>query len=123
MADDYANEVGYRKPPKASQFQKGKSGNPRGRPRENPGIAAVLKKVLKQVVRTNGPNGPQRMTKLEACVTQLVNKAATGDLKAAKVCMQIASRLPELVTASLPIPTKAIIQIVDSKDSKATGQE
>jgi hypothetical protein len=38
------------------------------------------------------------MTKLEASVTQLVNKAASGDLKAMKVLMQMASRFPELVT-------------------------
>jgi len=37
------------------------------------------------------------MSKLEASITQLVNKAAIGDLKAMKVLMQIASRFPELV--------------------------
>jgi hypothetical protein len=98
MASDCESEVGYKKPPKASQFPKGKSGNPRGRPRETPGIAAVFRKVSKQVVQTNGKSGPQRMTKLEASVTQLLNKAATGDLKAMKVLMQTASRFPELVT-------------------------
>jgi hypothetical protein len=38
------------------------------------------------------------MTKLEASMTQLVNKAASGDLKAMKVLMQMASRFPELVS-------------------------
>jgi len=33
--------VGYRKPPKGSQLQKGKSGNSSGRPKQDPGIAAV----------------------------------------------------------------------------------
>jgi hypothetical protein len=37
------------------------------------------------------------MTKLEASITQLVNKAAPGDLRATKVLMQMASRFPELV--------------------------
>jgi hypothetical protein len=32
------------------------------------------------------------MTKLEAGITQLVNKAAAGDLKAMKIIMQMASR-------------------------------
>ena len=32
------------------------------------------------------------MTKLEASITQLLNKAATGDLKAMKVFLQMASR-------------------------------
>lgn len=31
--DDKPYEVGYRKPPKHGRFQKGQSGNPRGRPK------------------------------------------------------------------------------------------
>jgi hypothetical protein len=112
MASDCESEVGYKKPPKASQFPKGKSGNPRGRPRKDPGIAAVFRKVSKQVVHTNGKSGQQRMTKLEASVTQLVNKAATGDLKAMKAFMQMASRFPELVTDPDP-PTQITIRLVD----------
>jgi hypothetical protein len=110
VADEREDEVGYRKPPKASQFQKGKSGNPRGRPRQNPGIVAVFRKVSKQVVQTNGPNGKQRMTKLEASVTQLMNKATAGDLKAMKVLLQMASRFPELVKDPEG-PTKMIIVV------------
>jgi hypothetical protein len=37
------------------------------------------------------------MTKLEESITQLLNKAASGDLRAMKVLMQMASRFPELV--------------------------
>src|SRR5258706_9475337 len=98
MSEHDGYEVGYRKPPKGSQFQKGKSGNSSGRPKQDPGIAAVFRKVSKQRVTANGPSGQQCMTKLEASVTQLVNKAASGDLKAMKVLMQMASRFPELVT-------------------------
>jgi hypothetical protein len=97
VAEEREDEVGYGKPPKATRFQKGESGNPRGRPRKGPGIADVFRKVSKQVVKTNGPDGQQRMTKLEASVTQLVNKAAAGDLKAMKVLMQMATRFPELI--------------------------
>lgn len=111
MPDDRENEVGYKKPPKASQFQKEKSGNPGGQPREDPCLATVFRKVSKQVVCATGKNGPHRMTKLEASVTQLVNKAATGDLKAMKVLMQMASRFPELVKDPEP-PITLVIQPV-----------
>jgi len=97
MADNRELEVGYKNPPKATQFQKGRSGNPSGRRRADPGIPAVFRRVAKQIVRTNGQNGAHRMIKLEASITQLVNKAATGDLRATKVLMQMASRFPELV--------------------------
>ena len=108
MADDRENEVGYKKPPRASQFPKGKSGNPGGRPRKDPCMAAVFRKVSRQVVSAIGKNGPQRMTKLEASVTQLVNQAATGDLKAMKVLMLMASRFPELVKDPEPPITLVI---------------
>lgn len=107
MPEDNDYDVGYAKPPKGSQFQKGKSGNDRGRPKQNLGIAAAFRKISKQKVRTNGQNGQQSMTKLEA--TQLVNKAATGDLKAMKVLLQMASRFPELVEDPEP-PVTLIIQ-------------
>lgn len=108
MSEHDGYEVGYRKPPKGSQFQKGKSGNSSGRPKQDPGIAAVFRKVSKQRVTANGPSGQQCMTKLEASVTQLVNKAASGDLRAMKVLMQMASRFPELVTGPEAFPTVTV---------------
>jgi hypothetical protein len=36
-------------------------------------------------------------------MTHLVNKAASGDLRAMKVLMQMASRFSELVTEPVPI--------------------
>ena len=96
MPSDTENQVGYKAPPKASRFQKGRSGNPSGRPRQAPGIPALLGKVAKQKVLTNGKNGPKYMTKIEASLTQLANKAASGDLKAGKLFMEMVIRFPEL---------------------------
>lgn len=97
MANDTENQVGYKTPPKASQFQKGRSGNPSGRLRTAPGIPELLGKVSKQKVLTNGKNGSKYMTKLEASLTQLANKAASGDLKAAKLFTEMVSRFPKPV--------------------------
>jgi Family of unknown function (DUF5681) len=97
MANDTENQVGYKTPPKLSQFQKGRSGNPSGRPRKAPGIPELLGKVSKQKVLTNGKHGPKYMTKLEASLTQLANKAAVGDLKAAKIFTDMVTRFPEFV--------------------------
>jgi hypothetical protein len=97
MAKDTENQVGYKSPPKASRFKKGRSGNPSGRPRKAPGIPELLTKVSKQKVLTNGKNGPKYMTKLEASLTQLVNKAASGDLKAEKLLLEMMNRFPEIV--------------------------
>ena len=81
MADrDY--EVGYGKPPKEHRFKKGQSGNPKGRPKGALNIATVIDRVLReQVVITE--NGERKtISKLEASVKQVVNKAASGDMRA-----------------------------------------
>jgi hypothetical protein len=77
-------EVGYGKPPKHTRFQKGCSGNPRGRPRGSKGWTKLLREAVlaKVEVRENGRPPPRKITKLEVAVTQLVNKAAAGDLRA-----------------------------------------
>jgi len=95
MAPDMEYEVGYRKPPKAFQFQKGRSGNPSGRPRKGQGIPEMLAKVAKQKVLIHGKKGSRYMTKLEACFTQLANKGAIGELRAAQLFIEMLTRFPE----------------------------
>src|SRR5713101_1337447 len=97
MAHDIENEGGYKKPPKAFQFQKGRSGNPSGRPRKAQGIPELLGKITKQKVLTKGKNGLQRMTKLEASFTQLINQAASGHLKAVDLLAKMMISFPETV--------------------------
>ncbi|MFY9731319.1 MAG: DUF5681 domain-containing protein [Candidatus Acidiferrales bacterium] len=80
--DSSQYEVGFRKPPKNTRFRKGQSGNPQGRPKGSRNLASVLERTLRERVVIN-ENGTRRVvTKLEAAVKQLVNKAASGDLAA-----------------------------------------
>ena len=77
-----ANEVGYRKPPAHSRFERGKSGNPKGRPKGTLNFATALLKTLRETVVINENGQRRQITKLEAAVKQLVNRAASGDLRA-----------------------------------------
>ena len=77
-----STKVGYCNPPAHSRFQKGQSGNPKGRPCGTRNMAAVLERTLRERVVIN-ENGKRRtVTKLEAAIKQLTNKAASGELKA-----------------------------------------
>ena len=76
MSDDY--EIGFKKPPLHTRFEKGKSGNPKGRPKKpkEPKMAldyieAELQKTI--IVIENGKR--RHMTKLEAISKNLVNTA------------------------------------------------
>ena len=88
-------EVGYRKPPVATRFQKGTSGNPSGRPKKlaeplDPGI--VLQSIDNEeiVVIDNGKRKP--MTKAEIVFRQLFTKATRGDLTTARLIVRMAAK-------------------------------
>ena len=80
-AEDDDDEVGYCKPPKHSRFKPGQSGNTRGRPRKNRSIEAMLKRELDQTVVLKEGGREIRLSKREALIKQLVNRAISGDQK------------------------------------------
>jgi hypothetical protein len=82
-------EVGYGKPPKNTRFQKGSSGNPKGRPRGTLNVATVLERTLRERVVINENGQRKTITKLQAAVKQLVNQAASGNLAAQRQLMAL----------------------------------
>jgi len=85
MKRDY--EVGYGKPPLHTRFQKGKSGNPAGRPRGQKNLATLLSDAFDQKISVVENGQRKRISKREAIVTQLVNKSASADLKATQILL------------------------------------
>ena len=79
---DSDKSVGYRNPPVGTRFKKGVSGNPKGRPKGSLNLAAMFTKTLRERVVINEHGRRRTVTKLEAALKQLVNKAASGDLRA-----------------------------------------
>ena len=77
-----AYDVGYRRPPMATRFQKGHSGNPSGRPKGRKNLATVLSQALQVKIPVTEAGRRRLKTKLEVAITQVVNKAASGDLRA-----------------------------------------
>jgi len=82
-------EVGYGKPPKKKQFQKGSSGNPSGRSKGTPNLATALDRALKERVVVNESGQRRVISKLEAMVTTMVNKATVGDPRARQQLFQV----------------------------------
>lgn len=77
--------VGYMLPPKASQFKKGQSGNPKGRKNGAVGLSTIIRKSAKERVTVQENGTRKSMTKSEAAIKQLFNKAMSGDQRAIKL--------------------------------------
>jgi hypothetical protein len=82
--------VGYGKPPQSTRFKKGVSGNPNGRPKGSRNVTAVFAKTLREKVVINEHGQRKTISKLEAAIKQFVNKAASGDLRALQMLVDLA---------------------------------
>lgn len=76
------DEVGYRRPPKSGRFPKGRSGNPKGRPKGARGFKAMLLEELAKEVVGMQDGKRVKITKERAIILKLVNDAATGNARA-----------------------------------------
>jgi len=114
MSDDRPYTVGFGKPPKRTQFREGQSGNPSGRPKGKKNLATVVERELQEKVIIN-ENGQRRtITKLEAAIKQVVNKAAGGDLVALRQLHALV-RSGEETAVEEPQQEKEIVRENDEK--------
>jgi hypothetical protein len=81
--------VGFGKPPRETQFKKGQSGNPTGRPRQARALKTDLLDVLDIEVAVSLPGGPERMPMQRAMTLSLAAKAAKGDVRAAQAIIRL----------------------------------
>ena len=65
-----------------SRFKPGQTGNPAGRTKGGQNILTLLAKTLNTQVVINENGRRRTITKREAFIVQIVNKAASGDLRA-----------------------------------------
>jgi len=119
---DDTYRVGYRKPPKSSRFVKGQSGNPTGRPKGSKALDKILFQVNGERIKVTQNGRGRYITKLEAMVMQLANKAAAGDLKAAKEYLRLLTHYPDLERTVHP-PPNLIVNFVDSDGTVLSGKE
>ena len=83
-ADQQEGAVGYGRPPQASRFQKGRSGNPKGRPR-NRHRDIPYDSLLGQMVTVREDGRERRVTAAEAFILQLTKKGLEGDSASARI--------------------------------------
>ena len=101
MSDDEKDyPVGYGKPPDASKFRAGRSGNPKGRPKGARNSSTLLNQALDEKVIIKEGGRQKTITKREAAFKQLANKAAAGDQRAIQLLMSELRQLQERADAA-----------------------
>ncbi|HET7086956.1 MAG TPA: DUF5681 domain-containing protein [Rhizomicrobium sp.] len=94
MDDSDAYQVGYKRPPRHSQFQPGQSGNPKGRPRKQLlGIPDLIQKHLDMVMTITEGRQTRRVTAREAIVRRLLHDAAAGEPRAMELLLLLQQRV------------------------------
>ena len=94
-----------------TEFKKGQSGNPKGRPRKLPELDALLAEVLGE--EKDG------MTAAEAILKKLRQEAAKGNLRAAEILLNRAYGMPRQRlehTGEDGGPIKTVIEFIDYED-------
>jgi hypothetical protein len=101
---DNNNEVGYGNPPGHTRFVKGQSGNPNGRPKGSQNLSTILDKVGRERVKVTENGRVRYISKRQATILQLVNKAVGGDLNAARVLLSWSMWLTNSEQTAAPSP-------------------
>lgn len=89
--EDY--EVGYGRPPAQHRFKKGRSGNPKGRPKGSLDYRTSVQKTLAAPVTITEGGRRKRVSSFQATLMRLSEKALRGDMKAIAKVIDLATTM------------------------------
>ena len=84
-----AGEVGYGRPPKETRFVKGQSRNPSGKRKATRSVRAELEKFFNTPIPVMESGWRRRLLPKVVALKKLFNKAAGGDVPAARLLFKI----------------------------------
>ena len=92
-----AYEVGYKKPPKRTQFKPGRSGNASGRPKGSKNLKTELAEELQERVVVREGGKARRVSKQRAMLKRLTERALQGDARSASLIINMVARFLDQV--------------------------
>jgi hypothetical protein len=97
-------EIGRGRPPKATQWKKGKSPNPGGRSSARPtGLLEMIDNLLLTSVKITRDGKPKWVTTLEAILEQLWSRGIAGNRRAMAVYIRCRDLTPQVADGMVQI--------------------
>ncbi len=90
--DEDTYEVGYGRPPKKARFKKGRSGNPKGRPKGSKNFKSIVKDELGRPVEIKVNGQRRKVSQFEAVVMRAVGDAISGKPRQISLIMDLPNR-------------------------------
>ena len=73
-----SRKIGHGNPPQHTQFAKGRSGNPKGRPKGSKNVSTIIMEAARDQVSATIDGKKRKITKLQATAMQMATLAASG---------------------------------------------
>ena len=105
------SSVGYGNPPIHAQFQKGKSGNPKGRPKGSQNLGALLQATFDHKLTTTVNGKPTKMPLIQALITKLMMTALGGSHAAMKLAFELYNGAHPPVNDNSPLTTGSSFEL------------
>jgi hypothetical protein len=94
--------VGYKKPPRHTQFKPGQSGNPRGRVKGAKGLKALVRQSLTEKILARTASGEKRISRIEGVIHKTIELAMKGNARALEKLLTLYSAaVPDLVETTV----------------------
>jgi hypothetical protein len=108
-AEGQVQRVGYGNPPIRSQFRKGQSGNPAGRPRISKDFATITRRMLLERVSIVENGRKLTLSKQDVILRQIVNKALGGSYRFRALLLEYVPSM-DLVLRRRPVPPRVAFE-------------
>ena len=106
-------KVGRGRPPKGHSWQKGISGNPRGRPKGRRSLSSTIEAALKEKIEIEENGEKRTVTRLDAIVSRLIEDSIRGhvqSLRALAALMPAEDSAPPVNIADLAEQDRKLIE-------------